>query len=313
MSGSIGDVEVRLLRVFVTVARHQGLAAAQHELNLSLPTISAHVARLEERLGLRLCERGRSGFRLTDEGKRVVELAQSLIGAVEDFSSEVGALKQRLRGSLRIAIIDNVANNPNCCLPDAIAEFESRYDDVDINVELVAPNALESAVSDGRFHLGIGPVMKQLPSLDYHYLFGETQQLYCAAGHPLFERANRGEGTGDVEEADLARTKYVAHLFPIPQFQALGEPLPVAAKSQYMESVAVMILSGRYVGFLPTNYAADWVRNDMMRPLRPQDYSYTNAFFAVTRKHRQPTRVLSVFHDILARSHNATPTVVSSA
>lgn len=299
MPGTIGDIEIRLLRLFVTVARHQGFAAAQQELNLSLPTISAHVARLEDRLGVRLCERGRSGFRLTDEGRRVVELAQSLIGAVDDFSSEVGALKDELRGSLRVAIIDHIANNPACALPEAIAAFEAAYREVEINVEVVAPNELESAVSDGRFNLGIGPVLKRLPSLDYHYVFGEQQQLYCGAGHPLFAVPD-----GELDEADLARSRYVAHLFPIPEFHAAGRPLQVVAKSQYMESVAVMILSGRYIGFLPAHYAAEWERVGAMRPLAPARYGYQNAFFAVAPKRRQPTRVLAAFQAMLARAHH---------
>ena len=298
MTASIGDADLRLLRVFVTVARYQGLAAAQHELNLSLPTISAHVARLEERLGVRLCERGRSGFRLTQEGARVVELAQGLLGAVEDFSSEVAALQNRLSGSLRVAIIDNIANNPACALPATLAELERRCDDVDVHVELVAPNQLESAVSDARFHLGIGPAMKQLPSLDYEPLFGEQQRLYCAAGHPLFDTPD-----AQIREADLAASRYVGHLFPIPEFRADGRPLPVTAKSQYMESVAMLIRSGGYIGFLPTHYAEEWVRAGTLRALRPETYHYTNSFHAITRKHRQPTRVMSVFRETLLRHH----------
>lgn len=298
MTAPIGDAELRLLRVFVTVTRYQGLAAAQHELNLSLPTISAYVARLEERLGVRLCERGRSGFRLTQQGARVVELAQGLLGAVEDFSSEVAALQNSLSGSLSVAIIDNIANNPACVLPATLGELERRCDAVDVHVELVAPNQLESAVSDERFHLGIGPAMKQLPSLHYEPLFGEQQRLYCAAGHPLFDAPD-----SEIREADLAASRYVGHLFPIPEFHAEGRPLPVAAKSQYMESVAMLIRSGGYIGFLPTHYAEEWVRAGTLRALRPDTYRYTNSFYAITRKHRQPTRVMSVFRETLLRHH----------
>lgn len=298
MTDPIGGAELRLLRVFVAVARYQGLAAAQHELGLSLPTISAHVARLEERLGLRLCERGRSGFRLTDEGRRVVELAQGLLGAVEDFSSEVGALKHQLRGSLRIAIIDNIVNNPKCGLPETLSDLERRCDEVEVHLDLIAPNQLESAISEERFHLGVGPAMKQLPSLTYEPLFDEEQRLYCAIGHPLFEVPDE-----QVHERDLAACRYVAHLFPIPEFRADGRPLPVAAKSQYMESVAMLIRSGGYIGFLPIHYAEDWVRLGHLRALRPTDYRYTNTFYAITRKHRQATRMMSVFREILFRHH----------
>ena len=64
-------VDLRLLRLFMTIVEAGGFSAAQSELNLSLSTISTHFADLETRLGLRLCRRGRSGFQLTPEGQAV--------------------------------------------------------------------------------------------------------------------------------------------------------------------------------------------------------------------------------------------------
>ncbi|MEM7227127.1 MAG: LysR family transcriptional regulator, partial [Pseudomonadota bacterium] len=58
------DVELRLLRVFDSVVRNGGFAAAERELGVSRPAISRHMAELEARLGFRLCERGRGGFSL---------------------------------------------------------------------------------------------------------------------------------------------------------------------------------------------------------------------------------------------------------
>lgn len=294
----IGDTELRLLHVFVIVARHQGLAAAQNELNLSLPTISAHMARLESRLGVRLCERGRSGFRLTTEGKRVYELSLSLLGSVDDFVSNVGALHNRLVGSLRIGIIDNIANNPACRIHEAIARFDAMDNDVEINVEMTAPNELERAVTDGRFNLGVGPASKHLPSLDYHPLFRERQHLYCAAHHELFTL----DAPEEIEAA-IARARYVAHLFPIPEFKAAGRTLQTATTSHTMEAVAVLLLSGRYIGFLPTHYAAYWEEKGEMRALLPERYYYESDFFAISRKHRQPSPLLSEFLRVLDEVH----------
>ena len=62
---SLGDVELRLLRVFAAIVHHNGFSAAQAALGMTQQTISTHMRHLEERLGLPLCERGRSGFLLT--------------------------------------------------------------------------------------------------------------------------------------------------------------------------------------------------------------------------------------------------------
>ena len=61
--------DLKLLRIFVSVVRHQGFASAQQELNLSTSAISTYMSQLEAALGLVLCHRGRGGFSLTSKGE----------------------------------------------------------------------------------------------------------------------------------------------------------------------------------------------------------------------------------------------------
>ena len=64
---SFSETDLRLLKVFRTVVDSGGFAAAQSELNIGTSTISSHMATLEQRLGAKLCQRGRVGFQLTDK------------------------------------------------------------------------------------------------------------------------------------------------------------------------------------------------------------------------------------------------------
>ncbi len=61
----LSDIDLKLLRVFQAVAKAQGFGKARDTLGISQPAISAQIAKLEERLGFRLCERGPQGFALT--------------------------------------------------------------------------------------------------------------------------------------------------------------------------------------------------------------------------------------------------------
>ena len=70
--GRISDLDLRLLRVFQAVAECRGLAAAELRLGITRSTISTYLADLETRMGVRLCERGRGGFELTEDGQRVL-------------------------------------------------------------------------------------------------------------------------------------------------------------------------------------------------------------------------------------------------
>ena len=101
--------DLHLLAVFTTVAECGGFAAAQVALNVSQSTVSRQIGDLEKRPGMRLCQRGRSGFRLTDKGRIVYEACQHLSTALESFRTTVGALRGELVGDLSIAAIDNWA------------------------------------------------------------------------------------------------------------------------------------------------------------------------------------------------------------
>ena len=77
--------DLKLLRIFVSVVRHQGFANAQHELNLSTSAISTYMSQLESALGLVLCHRGRGGFSLTSKGELFHQETLRLLGELEGF------------------------------------------------------------------------------------------------------------------------------------------------------------------------------------------------------------------------------------
>jgi DNA-binding transcriptional LysR family regulator len=66
----LDNIDLRLLRVFVAVVEAHGFSEAQFALNLSASTLSTHLAALERKLGGRLCDRGRGGFRLRPTRRR---------------------------------------------------------------------------------------------------------------------------------------------------------------------------------------------------------------------------------------------------
>src|SRR6185312_7569725 len=130
----LSDTDLRLLRLFQTVARWCVLTAAESELKIGRSTISRHLKDLEMRLGATLCHRGRSGFALTDEGTRVFDAAERLLTAVGQFHTEVEEINDRLRGRLRLALFDKTATNPNSRIAHALGDFARRAPAVDLQL-----------------------------------------------------------------------------------------------------------------------------------------------------------------------------------
>ena len=91
------SVDLKRLALFRQVVESGGLSAAETVLNVNLPTISAHLASLEASLGMRLCERGRRGFRLTEQGQGVLAASERLFESVQAFRAELDAVGEKLR------------------------------------------------------------------------------------------------------------------------------------------------------------------------------------------------------------------------
>ena len=290
----LAGTDLRVLRVFDAVVRHGGFAAAQAELNVSQPTISNHISALEQRLGVSLCQRGRGGFRLTEKGEMVFVATQRLLRALDDFSEEVGGLRGRLAGDLRIGLVDCIATDPNSRLHDVIGRFQARPNDVTLCLHQEFPQVLQERVLKGDLHLGIGSFPHKIKGLEYTPLYEEAHGLYCGRGHRLFSSAER-----DLDLDDLRNEPIVSRGYWRDEYRKTLGFNNVAAVAYQMEPQLVSIMSGRYIGFLPLHYAQSWVERGLLRRLGTDEILYVCVFDLILRKGDRPTRVVETFADDL--------------
>ena len=297
--GNVTDSDLRLLRVFRAVVACGGFAAAELELNINRSTISRHIKDLETRLGVTLCRRGRAGFALTGEGEQVYASAQKMMAAMEDFQHEVDELHQQLTGTVVIAIFDKTATNPGCHINRAFASFDQQAPEVKPEIHVEPINAIERGVMEGRYHLGVIPNHRPSASLDYYKLFEEQMYLYCAEDHPLFDIP-----TNRLKAAQVRQCRYVGIGYHSPNMEVtrqLGQERHATAFDQ--EAVAHLVLSGKYVGYLPEHYAEAFVSKGIMRPLLPTVFQYVCEFSAIARRSPPPSRVVQTLIDALIATH----------
>ncbi len=288
LPGQLSDTDLRLLRIYRKVVECGGFSAAEVELNISRAAISIAMNDLESRLALRLCQRGRSGFSLTEEGSEVYEATLQLLAAIEGFRTRVNGLHAQLKGELNIGITDNLVTMPKMHITNALNALKQRGD-IRINIRMIPPTEIELGVLDGRLHTGVIPALKTLPGLHYRRLYDEESLLYCSHQHALFERA-------EITPDDLAACDAVLPAYAqTPQVKTLHEPLKAAASATDREGIAFLILTGQYIGFLPTHYAERWIRDGLMRALSPLEHRYITQYSAITRKGAPSNLVLESY------------------
>ena len=293
--------DLHLLAVFMTVAQCGGFAAAQVALNVGQSTISRKIGDLERALGMRLCQRGRAGFSLTDKGRVVYEACEHLSTALESFRTTVGALHGELVGELSIAVIDNWATERGYPMADVLRAFRGKAPRVHIHFHTLAPDEIERAVLENRVNLGIGVFHQHRPGLLYEALYDDPVEFYCGRGHALFDRAPDGLDRNDVRAADLAHRAYLSER----QVAPLTAGLHSTATARQIEGVAFLILSGWHVGYLPVAYAERWVASGRMRSILPATYRLNTKIELVTRRGVALTLVSRTFADLLRETTGA--------
>ncbi len=110
--------ELAELRCFVVLSEtlHFGRAAAR--LNMTQPPLSRRIALLEEKLGVRLVERGNGSARMTPAGLYFVHEARTILRRAEESVAETRLAAEGMVGTLTIGFTSSVAY---VLLPNLIA------------------------------------------------------------------------------------------------------------------------------------------------------------------------------------------------
>jgi DNA-binding transcriptional LysR family regulator len=120
--GMLGQMELRHLRYFTTVATEQSITRAAAKLHVSQPPLSRQIRDLEDELGVRLLERGPKQVTLTPAGKIYFRDAKKILALADAATARVRAAAKNRGGELRIGYSPTVASG---FLPRALQLFRA--------------------------------------------------------------------------------------------------------------------------------------------------------------------------------------------
>lgn len=121
------------MTAFVRAAALGGFSAAARELSLTASGVSKLVARLEDRLGVRLLNRTTRKLSLTAEGAAYFARASRIVADIEEAEAELASFRRRPKGLLRVNVL--VAFGKRQFIP-VLPRFLERYPEIQVDVEL---------------------------------------------------------------------------------------------------------------------------------------------------------------------------------
>lgn len=102
-------MDIRHLRYFIAISEERSLSAASQRLGVAQPSLSQHVIKLEEQLGVALMERSPRGIILTDEGHLLVRHAREICASLDRCVSELKDAGGILRGPVTFGFPPSVS------------------------------------------------------------------------------------------------------------------------------------------------------------------------------------------------------------
>lgn len=237
------------LDLLVLVARTGSLGRAAEELGITQPSVSRRFLRLERALRVELLQRGPRGSTLTPAGKVVVGWASTLLGAAEDFTESVDAMRQNRETTLRVAASMTIAEH---LAPSWLAQLRGVSPDSVVSLSVHNSTEVAEAVEAGRADLGFVEAPAVRASLRRRRIGWDVLQIVVSPAHPWARRRTpitpellvaepllvREVGSGTRETIDDALSRLGLQLTP-----SLTLASNSALKSSALVGIAPAVLS----------------------------------------------------------------------
>ena len=287
-------INIRQLEVFISVVQHQGYAGAQQDLNLSTSAISNYMSELEGHIGFILCKRGRSGFLLTEKGQQFWHQSTKFLGELRALEVHAESLKGDLGGTFRIAVLDATVMDENLSMPEIIRQFSERFPAVHLSLQIRSPYEQIEGIFNNQIDMAIGNYPSSTSNVVEEKLYREQHWLYCSHRGNLFNQKyitreqvmNCGLVTKSYWSNNELRKKGFAHS---------------SATVESMEAQLTLILSGKFVGYLPEHFAHRLVKQGKLRPLLPSEFGYQAPFSMIFKRGRSQEPFISFMRKLLVK------------
>ncbi|KGD85643.1 LysR family transcriptional regulator [Achromobacter sp. RTa] len=280
--------------VFVQVAETRSFVAAGRLLGVSASAIGKSVARLEEKLGVRLFHRSTRSVTLTAEGALFLERSRRILAEIEaaelELSQAAGAPRGRLRVSLPLV--------SGLVLP-VLGEFMREYPDIELDLDFsdrlvdVIEEGFDAVVRTG------APADSRLSARR----LGSFQILLVASPAYL---ASRGTPR---TPADLLQHSCLHYRFPSSGKlqtwalrQAADQPelqLPVSMICNNIETRTCFALQGLGIAYLPDFAIRESLADGSLVPVLPGQVERSNVFHILWPASKHPSPKVRALVDFL--------------
>ena len=178
-------MNLRDLQYVVAVADHAHFGHAAQACNVSQPTLSGQIAKLEQELGVEIFSRVGRTIRPTEAGEQIIAHARRAIAAASDIVDAARANRDPLSGRLRIGIIPTIAPY---LMPYVLPLTAEKLPNAPIVLVEDTTGHVVPQVVEGKLDAAIVATQEDAPELVSIDLYDEPFFVAMPANHALVAR-----------------------------------------------------------------------------------------------------------------------------
>nr|WP_287855182.1 LysR family transcriptional regulator [Klebsiella sp.] len=280
--------------VFVRVAETRSFVAASRLLGVSASAIGKSVARLEEKLGVRLFHRSTRSITLTAEGTLFLERSRRILAEIEAAELELSQATSAPRGRLRVSL----PLVSSLVLP-VLGEFMREYPAIELDLDFT--DRLVEVIEEG-FDVVVRTGNPTDSRLSARRL-GTFRSVLVASPDYL---ARRGipKVPSDLQEHSCLHYRFPnsGKLESWALRQAPGDPelqLPTSMICNNIETRVCFALQGLGIAYLPEFSIREQLANQSLRSVLAEHVERTGAFHVLWPASRHPSPKVRALVDFL--------------
>lgn len=186
------------LEYAVALDTYGSFVAAAEKRDVTQPTLSMQIQKLEEELGMKLFDRSSQPVRATPEGKRVIDQARIVLREAGRIRELIKNEKGIIEGSLRVGIIPTIAPY---LVPVFVKTVAEKYPDLHLEITELTTASIVERIKNHQLDCGLLATPLDEPDLIETPVYDEPFVVYVSPSHPLAKKA--ALSSSDIHAEDI--------------------------------------------------------------------------------------------------------------
>ena len=246
------------LRYIVTLSQAQHFGQAAERCNVSQPTLSIAVKKLESELGIEIFERSKSSVRPTPIGEKIVAQAQLVLEEAATIKDIASSGKDQLNSPLHVAAIFTIGPY---LFPHFIPPLQKTAPQMPLVIEEGYTSTLRKRLRSGEVDVIIVALPFTEPDVVVQPLYEEPFVVLLPDSHPLSRQKEiqhsdlDGENVLMLGEGHCFRDQVIEALPNINRNPVKTASISTMTEGSSLETLSYMVASGLGITILPQSAA----------------------------------------------------------